>query len=128
MMYHKAILFDDPDVAQEILENGDDPKVVKALGRKVKGFNQEIWDERKFDIVIDANRAKFGQNDELRELLLQTEGRELIEASPLDRIWGIGFSKANALKTQNQKRWGRNLLGKALMQVREEFNNLQSKR
>ena len=121
MMFHKAILFDDAEVAQEILEAGEDPKMVKALGRKVKGFDATIWDERKFGIVVDGNREKFGQNGDLRELLVKTEGRELIEASPLDRIWGIGFGKTNAMKMQNKRRWGKNLLGKALMQVRDEL-------
>lgn len=118
-MYHKAILFNDPDVAQEILKSADDPKLVKALGRTVKGFTQTIWDEKKLEIVLTGNREKFLQNSELKELLLSTEGKELVEASPMDRIWGIGFGAKNALK--NRHRWGRNLLGKVLMQVREEL-------
>ena len=119
MMYHKAILFDDPEVAEEIIESAEDPKAVKALGRKVKGFNQKTWDEKKFEIVVKGNRAKFRQNAALKKSLLETQGREIIEASPMDRIWGIGFSQANALK--NKHRWGQNLLGKALMQVRDEL-------
>lgn len=122
-MYHKAILFDDAEVAQEILHAGDDPKRVKALGRKVNGFDERIWNERKFGIVVDANREKFRQNEELRELLLATQGRELIEASPMDKIWGIGFGKTNAMK--NKARWGKNLLGKALMQIRDELNQTE---
>jgi ribA/ribD-fused uncharacterized protein len=124
MMYHKAILFDDAPVAEKILDSTDDPKTTKALGREVKGFVQEIWDEKKFEIVVNGNREKFRQNAELREALLGTEGRDLIEASPRDRIWGIGFGKVNAPK--NKHRWGQNLLGKALMQVREELINERS--
>ena len=119
MMYQKAILFNDPDVAQEILKSADDPKLVKALGRTVKGFTQTVWDEKKFEIVLTGNLEKFRQNPELKELLLATEGRELVEASPMDRVWGIGFGAKNALK--NRHRWGQNLLGRVLMQVREEL-------
>ena len=119
MMYHKAMLFNDIDIADQILDSGDDPKAVKALGREVKGFDQSAWDEKKFDIVVEANRLKFRQNENLKKLLLETEGKHLIEASPRDRIWGIGFGKTNAPK--NKHRWGKNLLGKALMQVRAEL-------
>jgi len=119
MMYHKAILFNDSAIAKQILDAADDPKSVKALGRKVSGFDQEKWDKKKFEIVLAANREKFAQHPALREQLLLTEGKELVEASPMDKIWGIGYGKANALK--NHYRWGKNLLGKALMQVRNEL-------
>jgi ribA/ribD-fused uncharacterized protein len=119
MMYHKAILFNDISVAKQILLAANDPKEVKALGRKVRGFNEAKWGEKKFEIVVAANREKFGQHVHLKEQLLKTEGREIIEASPMDKIWGIGFGKENALK--NRYRWGKNLLGKALMQVRDEY-------
>jgi ribA/ribD-fused uncharacterized protein len=118
-MYLKALLFNDNDVANEILDAGEDPKKVKALGRLVKGFNQATWDARKFGIVVQANREKFRQNATLRGRLIETGERELVEASPMDKIWGIGFTKANALR--NKARWGQNLLGKALMQVRDEL-------
>jgi ribA/ribD-fused uncharacterized protein len=119
MMYHKALLFNDTVIAAEILESAEDPKKVKALGRKVKGFKQETWDAEKFGIVVQANREKFGQDKTLGAMLIGTKGRDLIEASPLDKIWGIGFTKDNA--TKNQARWGQNLLGNALMQVRDEL-------
>jgi ribA/ribD-fused uncharacterized protein len=119
MMYHKAILFNDLDIADQILGSADDAKAVKALGRQVKGFEQSTWDDNKFEIVVRGNRQKFRQNAKLKKLLLETEGRELIEASPMDRIWGIGYGKKNASK--NKHRWGKNLLGKALMQVRAEL-------
>jgi len=117
MMYFKALLFNDKDVADEILDAAEDPKKVKALGRLVKGFNQATWDARKFGIVVQANREKFRQNETLRRRLIETGQRELVEASPMDKIWGIGFTKVNALR--NKARWGQNLLGKALMQVRD---------
>jgi len=119
MMYHKAILFNDLKVAEQIIDSADDPKAVKALGRMVKRFDQTKWDEKKFEIVVNGNREKFRQNEGLKNLLLETKGREIIEASPMDRIWGIGFSKANAMK--NRHRWGQNLLGKAIIQVRDEL-------
>ena len=125
MMYHKAILFDDLDIADQILGSAEDPKAVKALGRQVNGFDQATWDEKKFEIVVRGNRQKFRQNEKLNKLLLKTEGRELIEASPMDKIWGIGFGKENAPK--NKRRWGKNLLGKALMQVRAELLSEQKK-
>jgi ribA/ribD-fused uncharacterized protein len=93
MMYLKALLFNDNDVANEILDAGEDPKKVKALGRLVKGFNQATWDARKFGIVVQANREKFRQNATLRGRLIETGERELVEASPMDKIWGLGLRK-----------------------------------
>ena len=118
MMYHKAILFSDIDIAERILL-AENPKEVKALGRLVRDFDDEVWKKERMEIVTEGNRLKFAQNDELREMLLRTEGRELVEASPMDRIWGIGFGKGNADKSR--ERWGMNLLGKALMMVRDEL-------
>lgn len=79
----------------------------------------QLWDEKRFEIVVNGNREKFQQNAELKTMLLETVGREIIEASAMDKIWGIGFSQVNAMK--NKRRWGQNLLGKALMQVRDEL-------
>lgn len=123
MMYHKAILFNDIEMAEQILLSALDPKEVKALGRQVRDFNDEVWKRERFDIVTEGNRLKFTQNKELGRLLKETGGRELVEASPMDRIWGIGFAKVNAEKErlQGRKKWGMNLLGKALMIVREEL-------
>jgi ribA/ribD-fused uncharacterized protein len=119
MMYHKAILFNDHAIAEQIITSGSDPKTVKALGRKVKNFEEGKWDAAKFGIVVQANREKFAAHKGLREALLGTGERELVEASPMDRIWGIGFGKERA--AANRGRWGQNLLGKALMQVRQEL-------
>jgi ribA/ribD-fused uncharacterized protein len=118
MMYHKALLFNDPDVATQILE-ATDPKDVKALGRMVKDFDDDTWKDKRYQIVVDGNFLKFRQHDNLRKLLLETEGSFIVEASPRDRIWGIGFGAKNALA--NKERWGLNLLGKALMEVRTTF-------
>lgn len=115
MMYQKAILFGDNDVANEIL-NETDPKNIKALGRKIKNFNQQEWDENKFEIVIAGNFYKFTQNDQLKNILLNTGNQDIAEASPLDKIWGIGIDEKAA---ESGAEWqGENLLGKALMVVR----------
>lgn len=125
MMYHKAILFNDLETAQRILDAADDPKAVKALGRKVRDFVESTWDDWKYDIVVEGNRQKFQQNPELKALLLATGQKELVEASPLDRIWGVGYGKVKAL--ENRSKWGRNLLGRALMKVREELKEQNEK-
>ncbi|KAL6718898.1 hypothetical protein ACLMJK_003133 [Lecanora helva] len=120
MMYQKAIIFKDYDIAKQImLEPG--PKRQKALGRKVKGFDHKKWDEEKEKVVEDGNWWKFTQPKEgdMRKLLLETGDRELVEASPFDRIWGVGYSAATA--EQNRANWGENLLGKALMRVRSRL-------
>ncbi|KAK5663678.1 hypothetical protein OQA88_4109 [Cercophora sp. LCS_1] len=136
MMYHKALVFDDPETGAEILA-ADHPRQVKALGRKVRGFDDDKWKQNRERIVQDGTRFKFtravseeglrlGMTEDaplvgmsLRGLLLSTGTRELVEASPLDKIWGVGFSPSKA--GANRARWGLNLLGKILMQVREEF-------
>lgn len=116
MMYQKAILFGDNEVAQEIL-NESNPKNIKALGRKIKNFNQQEWDENKFEIVIAGNFYKFTQNNTLRDILLNTGNQDIAEASPLDEIWGIGIDEKSAQAGEEWK--GENLLGKALMVVRD---------
>ncbi|KAF2828457.1 DUF1768-domain-containing protein [Ophiobolus disseminans] len=118
MMVQKARLFRDEDVARKML-NTTDPKRHKALGRQVKGFEGGVWDEHKLSIVEQANYHKFTISEDeadLRKMLLATAERELVEASPLDRVWGVGFAEKNA--EANRARWGQNLLGKALMNVR----------
>ena len=115
MMYQKAILFGDNDVANEIL-NESNPKNIKALGRKIKNFNQQLWDENKFEIVIAGNFYKFTQNDQLKSILLKTGNQDIAEASPLDKIWGIGIDEKTARSGAECQ--GENLLGKALMVVR----------
>ena len=116
MMYQKAILFGDNAVAQEIL-NESNPKNIKALGRKIKNFNQQEWDKNKFEIVIAGNFYKFTQNTNLQNILLKTDSQDIAEASPFDKIWGIGIDEKAA---KSGAEWqGENLLGKALMVVRD---------
>ncbi len=117
MMAGKARLFDDPDMLGEILA-ADSPKAAKMLGRKVANFDDETWKEHRFDIVVAGNLAKFDQHEALKRYLLATGDAVLVEASPRDRIWGIGMGASNP-DAENPERWrGRNLLGFALMEVR----------
>ncbi|MDE6775961.1 MAG: NADAR family protein [Ruminococcus sp.] len=118
MMSQKALLFGDEKINTEIMKSGH-PNQFKALGRRISGFNEEIWNNNKTAIVIKGNYAKFSQNQELKEFLLNTGNRILVEASPYDKIWGIGMS-ANNSGIENPNCWnGENLLGFCLMEVRD---------
>ena len=120
MMYQKANLFGDYQVANEILTTTD-PKAIKQLGRKVANFNEEIWCQRRERIVYDNNLAKFTQNPHLLKKLLATGDKTLVEASPYDRIWGIGLA-ASDQNANDPKKWrGLNLLGKILTRLRNEL-------
>ena len=117
MMAQKAKLFGDNTAFTAIL-NSQNPSEAKALGRKVKGFNEQLWTDQRLDIAVRGNTAKFQQNAELRDWLLGTETQVLVEASPTDRIWGIGLA-ADDKRAQDPLTWrGLNLLGFALMKVR----------
>lgn len=122
MMAEKARLFNDYETLEEILCAKDQPEI-KALGRKIKNFNEEIWNKEKYNIVKKGNLAKFSQDKNLKEFLLSTEDKIIVEASPYDCIWGIGMS-ANDENITNPREWkGENLLGFALMEVRELLQN-----
>lgn len=96
MMTAKAKLFGDEEIAARI-PLARHPKEAKELGRPARGFDEQRWAQRRFDLVVAGNVAKFGQNPELREYLLATGDRVLVEASPRDRIWGIGLGASNEL-------------------------------
>lgn len=118
MMANKARLFGDVKTLNEIMST-DSPRDAKKLGRKVRGFNPDVWTEKCFGIVVQGNYLKFSQNEAARDHLLKTEGRILVEASPYDQIWGIGMGQEDARAT-NPALWeGKNLLGQALMVVRD---------
>ncbi|KAI0543701.1 hypothetical protein F4679DRAFT_90377 [Xylaria curta] len=155
MMHHKALLFNDTEIAEAILAiPAPSPKEVKNLGRAVRNFDQAIWERERVRIVREGSWCKFslpvveeedGKLEEgkkreereriwslgdggnapvmraasFRDVLLATGTRELVEASPFDRIWGIGFGAKDA--GNRRGKWGLNLLGKCLMEVREEF-------
>lgn len=118
MMWSKANLFDDADAAARVLTAGH-PKQAKDIGGQVRGFAEETWEAHRFDIVTRGNVAKFGQNPEMGAYLARTGVRVLVEASPLDRIWGIGLASGDD-RAATPERWrGLNLLGFALMRARD---------
>jgi ribA/ribD-fused uncharacterized protein len=120
MMHGKALLFGDAAIAAKILA-ADHPREHKALGRKVKSFDDAVWRREREGIVRAGNRAKFTQNPELLETLLATAGTTLVEASPYDRIWGIGLAASDP-RAQDPETWrGQNLLGKILTSLRDEL-------
>jgi len=120
MMYRKARLFGDDAAAQKVL-SAQNPGAAKAIGREVVGFDQALWAEKRFEIVVNANLAKFSQSSTLRAFLLSTGDRVLVEASPVDSIWGIGLAQDDA-GAEDPARWkGLNLLGFALMDVRDQL-------
>lgn len=125
MMYMKALMFGDQVIAMSILQ-ATSPKQCKALGRQVSNFDQDAWNAECEKLVEATNWLKFTQNPELMDLLLATGTTTLVEASPLDRIWGIGMTEADARhQLPNQPNWGTNFLGKALERVRTRFHNNQ---
>ncbi|MFT3963643.1 NADAR family protein [Propionivibrio sp.] len=118
MMAEKAALFGDQATRAQVLQ-APTPSAAKALGRQVRGFDEETWLANRFSIVIRANEAKFAQNPELGLFLKQTGSRVLVEASPVDRIWGIGLAQDDE-NVNDPNLWrGLNLLGFALMRVRD---------
>lgn len=114
----KALLMGDKEVAKKILQ-ADTPGKAKALGREVQNFQQKIWDENCDRVVEDGNFLKFSQNEELGRVLLGTGERGLVETSPNDRLWGVGFNSDDAEGREGE--WGENKLGKALERVRERL-------
>ncbi|NJO88975.1 MAG: NADAR family protein [Chloroflexia bacterium] len=125
MMAEKARLFDDIETQNEILKS-DSPGKIKALGRKVSNFNEEEWIKNRYSIVRQANVLKFSQNADLKEFLLSSGDKVIVEASPVDSIWGIGLAKDHPDAEFPEKWKGLNLLGFALMEVRnllESANN-----
>lgn len=123
MMAGKAKIFNDTEILEKIFKSKH-PNEAKKLGRKIKNFTPEIWNEHKYNIVLKANYAKFSQNNDLNTYLLNTKDRVIVEASPVDSIWGIGMATDNP-NIKNPKNWkGENLLGYALMEVRDQLKSL----
>ncbi len=122
MMAAKARLFGDQAVLAEVLA-ATSPGAAKAAGRKVRGFDEERWRAHRWDIVVNANLAKFGQHPDLGAFLCQTGEQVLVEASPVDAIWGIGLA-ADDPAARDPATWqGLNLLGFALMEVRARLRD-----
>ncbi|MFC4126993.1 NADAR family protein [Nocardia rhizosphaerae] len=117
MMWRKALLFDDERTATRVLA-ADHPSVAKKLGRQISAFDDTVWERARFEIVVAGSIAKFGQDEALRAYLVGTGRRVLVEASPVDRIWGIGVAVDDP-RACDPERWpGLNLLGFALMRAR----------
>ena len=118
MMHQKAILFNDKQTASEIMK-AYVPKKQKELGRKIKNFDTVVWDSVKYNIVKAGLLEKFKQNEDLKLFLSTNKDCQMVEASPFDRIWGIGFNEMDAIDNINM--WGENLLGKILTEISKEI-------
>ena len=122
MMHQKALTFGDSEIAEKVLQTSN-PKDQKGLGRQIKGFDKDKWDSVCLGIVYRGNFAKFSQNPDLMEELLSTGDRLLVEASPLDKIWGIGMSEQDP-GVDDPANWkGLNLLGWSITLVKQQIKN-----
>lgn len=120
MMAEKARLFNDQFALQQILA-ANHPRLAKQIGRKVLNFDEKLWNQHSVEIVTHGNFAKFSQNQELQEYLITTHGKVLVEASPYDKIWGIGLAR-NEAAARNPTQWqGLNLLGFSIMKARAQL-------
>jgi len=117
MMLHKAKLFNDEE-AYFAIQNNTNPREQKAIGRQIKNWDDKAWDEVKYELVRGINYDKFTQSPAWKELLFFTQSYLLVEASPYDKIWGIGIGVDNP-DLLKQETWGQNLLGKAITEVRQ---------
>ena len=120
MMYKKAVCFRDKDTADRILATNDVAEI-KALGRLVADYNESYWNGVRQIVVFEGLIAKFSQNEDLKKLLKATENAILAECAVKDRIWGIGLSMKDPERFEIDKWEGQNLLGYALMMVRERL-------
>lgn len=117
MMWRKAVLFDDRATAAAILAAAH-PRQARDLGRRARDFDQATWEAQRFDVVVDGSTLKFASDPDLRAFLLATGDRVLVEASPMDRIWGIGLTEDDPRATDPDQWRGLNLLGFALAETR----------
>ncbi|ONI39083.1 hypothetical protein AN639_10620 [Candidatus Epulonipiscium fishelsonii] len=117
MMAEKARLFRDNKILESIL-SCNNPEEIKRLGRKVKSFNEKKWNKYREEIVVNGNMEKFHQNNNLKQYLLSTKDKVLVEASPYDTIWGVGLGENDSRIIDPSEWQGLNLLGFALMTVR----------
>jgi ribA/ribD-fused uncharacterized protein len=125
MMAGKARLFGDAEAVARILAISD-PSEAKKAGRKVRGFDEQAWLSQRYALVVEGNDAKFRQNPSLGSFLLSLREDVLVEASPVDTIWGIGLAE-DSPDVRSPERWrGLNLLGFALMEVRARLRGAAS--
>lgn len=122
-MYFKATKFEDKEIMERIL-NSSTPKEAKKLGRKIKEFDENIWNKSKEDLMFIVLLRKFMQNEVIQKKLIDTGNKILVEASPYDKIWGVGLSEDDPL-ILDEKNWlGENLLGKTLIEIRRYFKKI----
>jgi len=120
-MYYKAKFFEDHDKALEIVTKGQEPWDAKRMGREVRGYDEEIWSEYREGAMYNAIINKFRSNDKLKQQLLDTGDKILVEGTPMDPIWGV-MIKWDDDRILDEKNWkGQNLLGKVLMRVRNDL-------
>ncbi|HAS78825.1 MAG TPA: DUF1768 domain-containing protein [Ruminococcus sp.] len=120
MMYEKAVLFNDMEIAAQILKLSD-AATVKSLGRAVRNYNDVLWNGVRQIVIYKGLIQKFSQNESLKKQLLETSPHILAECAVNDKIWGIGLSMKDENRF-NMKKWsGQNLLGFTLMQVRNDL-------
>lgn len=124
MMARKAFLFGDRDSFSKII-NADRPDEVRAYSRNIKGFDEAKWSEWKYEIVKEGNFHKFRQNKKLRAYLLSTKDSILVEANPVDEVWGIGLAQDSKYSKDPYSWNGLNLLGFALMEVRDYLRHFE---
>ncbi len=120
MMASKAVVFGDSEACESVLRAAT-PQDAKRIGREIRGFDSERWQAVGFELVIEGNVEKFSQNPTLRDFLLCTGESVLVEASPVDTVWGIGLAADDPAATNPEKWKGSNLLGFALMEVRRRI-------
>ena len=126
-MFLKAKYFEDHEMADMIATRGQDPKDAKRFGRKVVGFDNEVWEGAREDMMYIACQRKFMDEDLLKQLLA-TEEKVLVEGSPFDKIWGVGLVY-DGETILDEKNWdGLNLLGKVLMRVRTDIRDIISQK
>jgi ribA/ribD-fused uncharacterized protein len=118
MMAQKAILFQDQK-ALTLIMAAKDPRDQKRFGRMVENFNGPMWDRIAQDVVYRANLEKFSNDEEMKKYILATDDKEIVEASPYDKIWGIGLGEEDPRALDKAQWQGTNFLGEALMRVRE---------
>ena len=121
MMSKKALLFGDFVSSDKVLQC-EKPAEAKAIGRAISGYDDELWNASKYEIVKTGNFHKFAQNQDLRKYLINTQAKIIVEASPVDAVWGIGMAQDHK-SIMNPEAWrGENLLGFAIMEVRDMLN------
>ena len=120
MMYKKAMTFGDEESAQKVM-NTSDPSTQKKIGRQVKGYDNDVWAEVRYETVKVGLVEKFKQNPKLKQYLLDNKDKVIVEASPYDIVWGIGYHENDENVFNEMENWGENLLGKMIMEIAQEL-------